>query len=70
MTRESPTPPVIRIDPEPSAEEAAAILAAVQVLRTRAQSTPTSADPPVSKWRAAARHEALRGLDNDPATIA
>jgi hypothetical protein len=57
---------VIRVHPEPTDEEAAAIVAAVELLHFRRAGHEGPADeakPPPSKWIAAARREAMRGLD-------
>lgn len=52
--------PALRISPEPSEEELAAIAAAVVAIsRTRAARVSNVA-PPEDRWRSAARREALR----------
>jgi hypothetical protein len=60
--------PLIQVHPEPTDEEAAAIAAAVALLHSRRAGPLCPAEPvkpPRSKWIAAARREAIRGLDND-----
>jgi hypothetical protein len=50
----------IAIRPEPSSEEAAAILAVIRLLRQRQPEALTAAAPSMSGWQHAARREALR----------
>lgn len=55
--------PIILTRPEPSAEELAAIVAAVAVAAARRPATHEAepSEPPPSRWARAARDEALRG---------
>lgn len=57
----------IRVSPEPSPEELAAIVTAVAVaLRTIPVAEP-SPEPPASRWSRQGRLDAMRGLDRaDP----
>ncbi|MBA2247442.1 MAG: hypothetical protein H0W23_04880 [Chloroflexia bacterium] len=56
---------MIRIHPEPSAAELAAIVAAVTAACRSATHEAEHPEPPPSRWRRAARDEALRGPPRD-----
>jgi hypothetical protein len=48
------------ITPRPTEDEAAAIAAAIAILRQRAGEAPASSAPPVSRWREVGKREVLR----------
>lgn len=57
----------LMVHPEPTAEELAAIVGAVTVLRARTGAGEPVADtgPKRSRWASAGRREAMRGIDRE-----